>query len=99
MLDNYQGADHPVSKITEISAVKPQACAVLPVSWKQTPRPKLFGNNGEQIKKRLPAVKGEQPDIISSFTQHNQPEVRLGIAERSAGLSSAIAAVLLVGRK
>lgn len=100
MLQNDQDADHSVSKTTETSAVKPQACTILPVAWNQGPKPKLCGNNEEQITTRSPAAKREQPDIISSFTQHHcQPEERLKIAERSAGLSSAIAAVLLVGRK
>ena len=99
MLDNDQGADHSISKFTEVSAVKPPACAILPVAWKQEPKPKIFGNNEEQTTKRSFAVKREQPDIISSFTQQSQPDVKTGIAERSAGLSSAIAVVLSVRRK
>lgn len=99
-MENDQEAVHPVSKTTEISAVKPQACAILPVTGKQVEKPKLFkGNEREKKTKRFPAVKREQPDIVSSFNQHSQPEVRPGIAERSAGLSSAIAVVLSVRRK
>lgn len=99
MLDNDQGADHSILKTTEVSAVKPPSCAILPVAWKQAPKPKILENNEEQTTKRSSAVKREQPDIISSFTQHRQPDVKIGIAERSAGLSSAIAVVLSVGRK
>lgn len=97
MMGNDQEAVHSISKTPEISAAKPQACAILPVTGKQVAKPKLFGDNEEGKRtKRFPAVKREQPDIVSSFNQHNRPEVRLGIAERSAGLSSAIAAVLVV---
>lgn len=99
MLEKDQGADHSIPKTTGVSAVKPPACAILPVALKQAPKPKLFGNNEEKITKRSAAVKREQPDIISSFTQPSQLEVKIGIAERSAGLSSAIAVVLSVGRK
>lgn len=98
MMENDQEAVHSVSKTPEISTVKPQDCAILPVTGKQVAKPKLFGDNEEEKRtKRFLAVKREQPDIVSSFNQRSRPEVRLGIAERSAGLSSAIAAVL-VGR-
>lgn len=99
-MENDQDAGHPVSKTTEIHAVKPQACAILPVTRQHVAKPKNFGDNEEEQKtKRFPAVKQKQPDIVSSFNQHSQPEERLGIAERAAGLSSAIAVVLSVGRK
>lgn len=97
-MENDQEAVRSVSKTAEISAVKPQACAILPGTGKQVAKPKLFGDNEEEKRaKKSSAVKREQPDIVSSFNQHSRPEVRIGIAERSAGLSSAIAAVL-VGR-
>lgn len=100
MVKNDQDTDHSASNTTEISAVNPQARAILPVTWKQVAKQKLSRDNEEEQRtKRLPAVKREQPDIVSSFNQHSQPESRLGIKERSAGLSSAIAAVLSVGRK
>lgn len=99
-MENDQEAGYSESKTIEISAVKPQACAVLPATWKQVAKPKLFADNEEEQRtKRFPAVKREQSDIVSSFNQHSQPEVRLGIAERAAGLSSAIADVLSVGSK
>lgn len=98
MVQNDQGADHPESKTAQISAVKLRACPIPPVERKQALKLKLFGDNEEQLAKKSPAVKREQPDIISSFTQHSQPEVILGIAESSAGLSSAIT-VLSVRRK
>lgn len=97
-MENEQEDLRSVSKTAEISAVKPQACAVLPGTGKQVAKPKLFGDNEEEKRaKKSPAVKREQPDIVSSFHQHSRPEVRVGIGERSAGLSSAISAVL-VGR-
>lgn len=97
MLENDQGADHSISKTTKVSAIKPPAGAILPAAWKQAPKLKIFRNNEEQSTKKSSPDKREQPDIISSST--HQPDVKIGIAERSAGLSSVIAVVLSVGRK
>lgn len=97
-MDNDQKAVHPVSKTPEISAVRPQACAILPGTGKHVAKPNLVGDKDEEKRtKKFAAVKRDQPDIVSSFSQPSRPGVSLGIAERSAGLSSAIAAVL-VGR-
>lgn len=97
-MDNDQETVHPVSKTPEISAGGLQACAILPGTGKHVAKPNLLGNKEEEKRtKKFSAVKRDQPDIVSSFSQPSRPGVRLGIAERSAGLSSAIAAVL-VGR-